>query len=341
MKPPLPLPDERIYPPYKIGVIVDILKEQGVSPEDCLRGSAVAVEDLSNAFALTSVSQYLIVCENAVSLSRDPAIAFEAGTRLHLSAYGIYGYALMSCMSLRDYFRLAVKYRRLTTPPTMIEFMEHADTVVWTFPEVFVSNPSRKLREFLIELQFSVNITHLQEVAGRKHSPLQACFSYPPPQHAHIYPKYLGCPCLFDQPRCELIYDNSILDQKPQMAHQLTAALVQEMCDQLIGQTMEPENLSTKVYQILVGKPGELPSMDTIAHMLNMSSRTLRRHLEMEGTSFQAIIDDVRCSLALKYLKTTRMSTSDIAMLLGFSDAANFRRALKRWTGKGAEELRR
>jgi len=125
------------------------------------------------------------------------------------------------------------------------------------------------------------------------------------------------------------------------MAHRLTAALVQEMCDQLIGQTMEPADLSTKVYQILVGKPGESPSMDTIARMLNMSVRTLRRHLEMEGTSFQAIVDDVRCSLALKYLKTTRMNTSDIAMLLGFSDAANFRRALKRWTGKGAEELRR
>lgn len=340
MQPSLPLPDERIYPPYKIGVIVDILAEQGISPEDCLKGSQVTVEDLSNAFALTSVSQYLTVCQNAVSLSRDPSIAFEAGARLHLSAYGIYGYALMSCMSLREYFRLAVKYRRLTTPPTMIEFVEHADIVTWTFPEIFVSTPSRQLREFLIEQQFSVNITHLQQVAGRKHSPLRACFSYPSPAHADVYPKYLDCPCFFNQPRCELIYDSSILDQKPQMAHRLTAALVQEMCDQLIGQTMEPADLATKVYQILVSKPGEFPSMDSVAHMLNLSGRSLRRHLDLEGTSFQAIVDDVRCSLALKYLKTTRMSTSDIAMLLGFSDAANFRRALKRWTGKGAQALR-
>lgn len=71
-----------------------------------------------------------------------------------------------------------------------------------------------------------------------------------------------------------------------------------------------------------------------------MSGRTLRRRLEAEGTSFQDIVDDVRSSLAMEYLKTTRMSTNDIAMLLGFSDAADFRRALKRWTGKGAEELR-
>jgi AraC-like DNA-binding protein len=340
MQPSLPLPNERIYPPYKIGVIVDILSEQGISPEDCLKGSQVAFEDLSNAFALTSVSQYLTVCENAVSLSRDPSIAFEVGARLRLSAYGIYGYALMSCMSLREYFRLAVKYRRLTTPPIMIEFVEDTDTVTWTFPEIFVSSPSRQLREFLIEQQFSVNITHLQQVAGHKYSPLRACFSYPAPAHAGIYPKYLDCPCFFDQPRCELIYDSSILDQKPQMAHRLTAALVQEMCDQLIGQTMEPADLATKVYQILVSKPGEFPSMDSVSRMLHISGRSLRRRLEMEGTSFHAIVDDVRCSLALKYLKTTRMSTSDIALLLGFSDAANFRRALKRWTGKGAQALR-
>jgi transcriptional regulator GlxA family with amidase domain len=54
-----------------------------------------------------------------------------------------------------------------------------------------------------------------------------------------------------------------------------------------------------------------------------------------------AISDDVRCSLAQEYLRTTQMSTDDIAMLLGFSDGANFRRALKRWTGKAPSELRK
>ena len=87
-------------------------------------------------------------------------------------------------------------------------------------------------------------------------------------------------------------------------------------------------------------KPGEFPGMEEAAQALKMTSRTLRRRLESEGTSFVAIVDDVRCSLATEYLKTTKMSTDDIAMLLGFSDAANFRRALKRWTGKGPGELR-
>lgn len=67
------------------------------------------------------------------------------------------------------------------------------------------------------------------------------------------------------------------------MAHRLTAAPVQEMCDQLIGQTMEPANLATRVYRILVSKPSEFPSMDSVADVLHISGRSLRPHLEMEA----------------------------------------------------------
>lgn len=336
----LPLPDERIYAPYKIAALVEILAEQGVPPEISLKGSGVDAGTLDDPFALTSVRQYMIVCTNAVSLSRDPSTPFEVGSRLHVSAYGMYGYALLSCLSLRDYFRLAVKYRRLATPPISIDWTEYADTVVWTFPDVFVFTPSEELRRFLLEQQFSLHVTHLQDVAGRSCPPLKACFSYPAPAHADIYARYLGCPCFFDQPRSELVYDAAMLDQKPRMAHRLTAALLQETCDRLIGQTKASTGLSGQVYRVLMDHPGEFPDMEAVADMLHMTSRTLRRHLEAEGTSFQVIIDDVRSKLALEYLKTTKMSTIDIAMLLGFSDAASFRRALKRWTGKGLGHLR-
>lgn len=98
--------------------------------------------------------------------------------------------------------------------------------------------------------------------------------------------------------------------------------------------------VSGELYPVLMRKPGEFPSMEVVAEALRTTTRTLWRRLESEGTSFVAIVDDVRCSLAAGYLKMTRKSTDDIAMLLGFSDPANFRRALKRWTGKGPVELR-
>ena len=253
----------------------------------------------------------------------------------------MYGYALLSCLTLRDYFRMAIKYRRLATPPMAIEWTEEGDQAIWSFPDVFVLNPSQPLRQFLLEQQFSLNVTHLQDVAGKTCPPLRASFCYPEPEHVDLYRQYLNCPCLFDQPRCELVYERAVLDQRSVMAHPLTSALMQETCDRLIGQTKSSNCTSGSVYRILMELPGQFPGMEAVAGMLHMTSRTLRRRLEAEGTSFQIIADDVRSTLAQEYLTKTRMSIFDIAMLLGFSDAAGLRRAMKRWTGKGPGEIRR
>lgn len=335
-----PLLNERIYAPYKIAALVEVLAEQGIAPEDSLKGSGVAPGQIYDASVMTSVRQYAAVCANAVRLSSDPRTPFRTGARLHLAAYGMYGYALMSCLSLRDYFRLGVKYHRLATPTLTIEWTQNPDTSVWTFPDAFSTNLPHDVQQFLLEQQYTQHVTHLQDVAGRSCPPILARFSYPEPSHAAIYPEYLGCPCEFGAGECQLIYDSAILDMEPHLAHRHSAALLQETCDRLIGQAKTSCGVSGEVYQVLMRKPGEFPGMETVAAALKMTSRTLRRRLESEGTSFVAIVDDVRCSLATEYLKTTKLSTDDVAMLVGFSDTANFRRALKRWTGKGPGEIR-
>ena len=58
--------------------------------------------------------------------------------------------------------------------------------------------------------------------------------------------------------------------------------------------------------------PDILPSMETVASAMSMTSRTLRRRLLAKEISFVAILDDVRCSLALEYLKTTKHYVSGI-----------------------------
>jgi len=332
LAPRLPLHNERIHAPYKIAALVEVLAEQGIAPEDTLRDTGIEAQALSDTSVLTSARQYIAVCRNALTLAADPATPFRVGSRLHLSAYGMYGYALMSCLSLRDYFRLGAKYHRLATPTLSIAWTEYPDRMVWTFPDAMTAIASEELRRFLIEQQFTQHVTHLQDVAGHICPPVKACFLHRAPAHAALYEQYLGCPCEFGQPQYELVYDSAILEQKPQLAHRHSAALIQETCDRLVGQAKTSIGVSGEVYQMLMREPGVFPGMDTVSDALGMTSRTLRRHLAAEGTSFGAILDDVRFSLATEYLKTTKMSTDDIALLLGFSDGANFRRAFKRWT---------
>ncbi|GAA0779158.1 ornithine utilization transcriptional regulator OruR [Castellaniella ginsengisoli] len=336
-----PTYNERIYAPYKIAALVEVLAEQGIPPQRSLQGTGVAEGGIYDATALTSIRQYVEVCGNALALGADPATPFLTGARLHLSAYGMYGYALMSCLQMRDYFLLGVKYHSLATPTLAIEWTERDDRAVWSFPDALVCNESPDIRRFLIEQQYMQHVTHLQDVFGRPRFPIRAYFSYAAPAYAEIYERFLGCPCEFDHPQCELHYDAAILDQRPLLAHRLTATVLQQTCEGLISNARTLSGMAGEVYQRLLRRPGEFPGMETIAAQLGMTSRNLRRHLSAEGTSFSAILDDVRSSLAVEYVRTTRMNGDDIALLLGFSESTNFRRAFKRWTGKTTRDYRR
>ena len=332
--------NDKIYAPYKLSALVETLAGLGVPATETLKGTGLSPGELEDAQTLTSVGQYLAACRNAVRLVPDPITPFLVGRKMHLSAYGMYGYALMCSLTLRDFFDEGVKYHRLATPTVVIEWREEGGAAIWSFPRLASPELSADLHRFLIEQQLVQHAVHLKDVAGPACRPLRATLSYPEPAHADYYERFLECPVRFSAPSCELHFDAAILDQPTQLAHKLTSTLMQATCERLIGQAKTSTGTSGRVYQILMATPGRFPALHEVADMVHVHERTLRRKLESEGTSFGEIVDDVRASLALEYLRTTSMTTEDIAALIGFSDAANFRRAFKRWTGKAPSDFR-
>src|SRR5271157_5646385 len=65
----------------------------------------------------------------------------------------------------------------------------------------------------------------------------------------------------------------------------------------------------------------------------NPSVRTLSRRLSGEGTTFAAVVDELRRSLALEYLKEPGFTLSQIAWLLGYESPTSFNHAFKRLDG--------
>ena len=73
------------------------------------------------------------------------------------------------------------------------------------------------------------------------------------------------------------------------------------------------------------------PGPNVTARLFHLTPRTLHRRLLEEGTSFKEILEQVRHTLAVEYLKAGHLSIEEIAYTLGYTDMANFRRAFKRW----------
>ena len=91
---------------------------------------------------------------------------------------------------------------------------------------------------------------------------------------------------------------------------------------------------------LLEALPAGEVSMQAICHRLGVSTRTLQRRLQTEGTTFQQTLDGLRDSLAHHYLRNTAMTGSEISFLLGFEDSNSFSRAFQSWTGRTPQTVR-
>jgi len=86
----------------------------------------------------------------------------------------------------------------------------------------------------------------------------------------------------------------------------------------------------------LIGKMlsrGEKPMLDAVARELAVSTRHLQNKLKEEGSTYRAILDQLRKEIALEYLSKPEVTIYDVAFLLGFSEQSAFNHAFKRWTG--------
>jgi AraC-like DNA-binding protein len=330
----LPLWNEKRYAPYKLCALVEVLGEQGISPEAALSGTGLSSQSLAQPQTLTSIRQYITACHNALELSKSAETPFRVGSRIPLSAYGMYGFALVCSPTIREYFQVAVKYHQLATPLLLMSWREGRNSVSWVLAiNPAISYPASVMR-FLLEQHLTQLTTHLRTVVepGRCR-PLHAALPFPAPRHLSLYRRYLGCDVRFGQPVCELTYPISLLAERPHMAHALTSKLMRDTCDRTLGEVKTSTGVSGEVYQIIASTPGHSPTMEEVAGHLATTVRTLHRRLRAEGSSFTQILDDVRCNLAKEYLRSTKLSTEDISELVGFSEAANFRHAFRRWTG--------
>ena len=77
-----------------------------------------------------------------------------------------------------------------------------------------------------------------------------------------------------------------------------------------------------------------------VCHSLGVSRSTLQRALSSEGTTFQAVLDETRKELAIRYLTKSSLQIAEIASLLAYRDPNSFARRFRRWTGRSPLEVR-
>lgn len=143
----------------------------------------------------------------------------------------------------------------------------------------------------------------------------------------------LGRPVIYDMPSNEMLFDLKFLEYPLPQANPLTQKMCYEQLDSMLPKRMMQASLEQQVFDILVTLPIEQARLKCVAEKLNLSERSLRRKLAEANTSFQTILVGLKQALAEEYLGKTNLTIEQIADKLGYSDAASFSHAYKRWHG--------
>ena len=203
------------------------------------------------------------------------------------------------------------------------------------------ADPSEPLYRFALEFAFAAHLTLGRDLSGSAYSPAGLCAACPASEHAERWAELFGCPVQFDALSNQIRVDRRWASFDHRMPDPVTHAGLRELCEQLLVDRTPTAGTASMVRRTLVEQmPWRFPTIDTMAEAIAVHPRTLRRRLEAEGTSYKDLLSDVRRRLAVEYLQKTRMTTEEIASRLGYSDAANFRHAFTRWTGRTPSEYR-
>jgi AraC-like DNA-binding protein len=333
------LSDLPLHPVRSLAPALDVMAGLGYNRQTCLKGTGVQLSQLEDAQARMTLQQELTFYRNALELSADPTIGLKLGEPFVPQRYGLFGYALLSAATFRHALSLAEKFGRLTF--SFFSFHFGVDGSQAWFSMTDPPPLQQDLLDIYLDRDISAASVDFSEILG---SPLPLiCVHFPHDGHGRkqVYREHFGCDIEFDSDPGRLVFSSAILDNPLPQSDPESSQHFQQQCQRLIAKLVSKGHFIDDVRMLVLSRPGFFPDIDHVAEKLGMSSRTLRRRLKEEGTSFRGLLDEIRLGLAREYLVNSRLPMEEISRLLGYTESGNFSHAFRRWTGRSPSEWRR
>jgi AraC-like DNA-binding protein len=276
----------------------------------------------------------------AAELTRDPDFGLHAAQRLHGPDFGALGYVVRSCPTVGQAYQRLARYFRVVNQAAALELLADGDGPHVHLRLRLTSADVAALRQ-PVECLVAVLLECARRCCARPVPATAVRFRHAAPPRLREHERVLGVVPLFAQPVDELVLDAALLQEPNRMADPLLLPILEEQV-QKHAETLSPDGaVVERVQKVLRGllQQGE-PTVEQVAGALRLSVRTLQRRLQRQGTSLQALLDELRHDLALRQLRNPQLSIAEIAFELGFSEVSAFHRAFKRWTGRTPGELR-
>jgi AraC-like DNA-binding protein len=274
-----------------------------------------------------SLASYNALLDYAQQNLNEPLIGFKLGQQIRTADFGVLGYLVESSENLASAISALLNYDSLVADIGKAEFeqLDNIAIIRW------LPNPSCSPQVILRNMTAWVSV--IRQLLNPQLSPNTMCFTQPwPNTEKNRLANWFNCPIGTGAQYNEITFPSSYLTLPFKFDNAQINLVLQQVSEQQLSRFKSQQLLTEKIVHLLMAK-NDLDDCNLIrtASALNMTARTVQRHLKQEQTSFAILLESERKRRVL--LLIGKYPLSLIAIKLGFNDQSSFNRAFKRWYG--------
>ena len=305
------------------------LEELGVSAAAVLRRAGLPHGFIDQARVLLKTEELFALWRAIGEVSSNPAIGLLVGTENRTERFHPIGLAALSAETFGSAIDQMARYKQLTCPE---EILQEKDDEEWSIQFRWLLADQVE-PPVLNDCCFAWILSIARRGTGTRLSPQRVEFVQAR-AHVKTMERHFGCPVIGGGSRNVIVFRAADAERRFVTRNaELLAMLAPQFEEELKRETSDDdffERVRVAIQQKLTGRR---PTIEDIADTLHVSSRTLQRRLQNEGSSFQRVLDEARHQLARHYLNNSVLELNEAAYLLGYEDGNSFVRAFRTWEG--------
>ena len=256
---------------------------------------------------------------------------------LHPSHFGALGYAWLASSTLRSALERLSTYIKLFNYDTEVE-LEEADDMLLVTDHIYCKSMNYPARD---DTSLAILVQMCRFNCGRTFRPESVWIRHEKPVDEMPWLEFFGCPVTFGSKVNRFSIPLDFVDRKLSSANAQLALINDQLIARDIAR-LEKGDIITRVRSIITEKLSSgCFGEKCIADEIQLTVRSMHRKLTQRGTNFSTLLAEVRQETAIRYLRDSSLSLTEIAFLLGFSQASSFSRAYRNWTGESPSKARR
>jgi len=324
-----------LFFPY---ALIKFLHTQGINQNIVLAGTGITPNSLRSLDTRITHTNHRQLLKNAERVWAKPGLGLAFGSSLKLYSLGMIGQAAYASRTLGQAMDTIRKYLALRSP--LLTYSVHRKGSGTSY----VLSGTRDLggtERFMVESAFAATANFLTELSGKSLDQIEFSFKRKARGKLEQYRETLGAKISFEQQSDIIFIPVKFVRLKLSTSNQISAAEARRYCEAEIDQLGTELGFKQVVYTLLNSRLAISPTESETAKILGYSTRSLRRRLTAQNTTFRELLQSARCDVAKKLLSTTHMRVEEIAYEIGYLNVGNFSRAFKTWTGFSPSIYRR